>query len=164
MSKNREQIKTGLRAILSGGIKPEHSASNSSSENRIDNSSDIEDVVPEPVAASTVAVVEIAPPVEMVDPQPVAAPAEVPTRKPKKRAAPPPPVQKPQTTSAVRVGTLENPYVRKRDNLPTRKVGIVLPVALAERMQIHCVKSRTRPNEFVARAIEALLDELGAEE
>jgi hypothetical protein len=55
---------------------------------------------------------------------------------------------------------LDNPYVRKRDNLPTRKVGIVLPVALAERMQIHCVKARTRPNEFVARAIEALLDEL----
>jgi hypothetical protein len=57
---------------------------------------------------------------------------------------------------------LENPYVRKRDNLPTRKVGIVLPVALAERMQIHCVKALTRPNEFVARAIEALLDELQA--
>jgi hypothetical protein len=160
MSKNRQQLKTGLRAILGGGIREESAAS------------DVEDppalkaepLVPEPPRETLVVIVK--PPdaaEEQQEDMPAAATAEEPARKQRKKMAPPPPPEpKPKMAPAIRVGTLDNPYVRKRDNMPTRKVGIVLPVALAERMQIHCVKARTRPNEFVARAIEALLDELQA--
>jgi len=176
MNKNREQLKTGLRAILSGGMREEPAEAESA-----------EFVAePEPAALEpkpsriVVASPPIAEPKETlavngksshVDaelphevPAVVAVPEEPARQQRKKPAPPPPPPPEPKTSMvlAVRVGTLENPYVRKRDNLATRKVGIVLPVALAERMQIHCVKARTRPNEFVARAIEALLDELQA--
>jgi hypothetical protein len=178
MSKNRQQLKTGLRAILGGGLREEPVAP----ENRESEYTPAASVI-EPEL--TGAVVDSLPLVEeketpavhlrvadvdevWVDESPVVAvPVEEPARKPRKKPtaplpSPQPLESKPNMASLVRVGTLENPYVRKRDNLPTRKVGIVLPVALAERMQIHCVKARTRPNEFVARAIEALLDELQA--
>lgn len=178
MSKNRQQLKTGLRAILGGGLREEPATAEIP---------EIEAPASEPEPARTVVIsseplvaVETAP-VESREPavthaksanddEPqeearlvAAAAPDEPARKPRKKPAPPPPPEpKSKMAPSVRVGTLENPYVRKRDNLPTRKVGIVLPVALAERMQIHCVKARTRPNEFVARAIEALLDELQA--
>jgi hypothetical protein len=161
MSKNRQQLKTGLRAILGGGIREESAASDVE-----DPAPKAEPLVPEPPKETLVVIVK--PPPDTADEQhedmPAAAAAhEEPARKQRKKMAPPPPPEpKPKMAPAVRVGTLDNPYVRKRDNMPTRKVGIVLPVALAERMQIHCVKARTRPNEFVARAIEALLDDLQA--
>lgn len=165
MSKNRQQLKTGLRAILGGGIREEPTAPEM--EETVHRA---EPLIPKPEPDKTLVVVVQpqapikAPRDESFEEAPAAADvAEEPARKPRKKPAPPPPPEpKPKMTAAARVGTLDNPYVRKRDNLPTRKVGIVLPVALAERMQIHCVKARTRPNEFVARAIEALLDELQA--
>ena len=177
MSKNRQQLKTGLRAILGGGLREEPAPES-------EHTPQVEAFEPEPVR-TLLAIVET-PPAELketrvlivkppdIDEEPadeaqafIVAPEEPARKQRKKPAAPPPmptmPIEaKPNMALSVRVGTLENPYVRKRDNLPTRKVGIVLPVALAERMQIHCVKARTRPNEFVARAIEALLDELQA--
>jgi hypothetical protein len=178
MSKNRQQLKTGLRAILGGGIREEPVVHDSSESENTPEAPDLELQPPKTVFVSLLSMdqKEALPAHtrfdevddELVDESPVvAAVPEEPVRKQRKKgAAPPPPIPvpevKPQMASNVRVGTLENPYVRKRDNLPTRKVGIVLPVALAERMQIHCVKARTRPNEFVARAIEALLDELQA--
>lgn len=179
MSKNRQQLKTGLRAILGGGLREEPAASEMAEpEAAPAPASEPEPMKPvvtvaEPLIAETSpaapkeAVVLIVKPASDDEPQEetraLAAASEEPARKQRKKPAPPPPPEpKAKMAPAVRVGTLENPYVRKRDNLPTRKVGIVLPVALAERMQIHCVKARTRPNEFVARAIEALLDELQA--
>ena len=178
MSKNRQQLKTGLRAILGGGLREEPTAPATTEPEATPAS------VPEPIE-TTVFISEPAVSVKTSPPEPqesvvfivkpasddepqdelrAAAAPDEPARKQRKKPAPPPPPPEPKSkmAPAVRVGTLENPYVRKRDNLPTRKVGIVLPVALAERMQIHCVKARTRPNEFVARAIEALLDELQA--
>jgi hypothetical protein len=173
MSKNRQQLKTGLRAILGGGLRGELAAPETSeSENTPEVSAfEREPAIaavdsPLPVEAKETRAVNTGPAQveeELAEEPPamVAAPEE-PVRKQRKKPPPSPPEAKPQMALSVRVGTLENPYVRKRDNLPTRKVGIVLPVALAERMQIHCVRARTRPNEFVARAIEALLDELQA--
>jgi len=180
MSKNRQQLKTGLRAILGGGLREEPAAPEATELE----ATPAPDSVPEPIETTVVISPEPVVPAEIAPPEPkehvvlfvkpasydepqeearVAPAPEEPARKQRKKFAPPPPPDpKPKMAPAVRVGTLENPYVRKRDNLPTRKVGIVLPVALAERMQIHCVKARTRPNEFVARAIEALLDELQA--
>lgn len=176
MSKNRQQLKTGLRAILGGGLREEPAPDSPESER----TPEVAAFEPEPVR-TLLAIVETPPAEpketrvlivktpdvedELVDESVVVVVPEEPARKQRKKPAAPPPVPiepKPKMALSVRVGTLENPYVRKRDNLPTRKVGIVLPVALAERMQIHCVKARTRPNEFVARAIEALLDELQA--
>ncbi len=175
MSKNREQLKTGLRAILGGGLREEPAPESPESER----TPEVAAFEPQPVR-TLLAIVE-APPAEpketrvlfvkspnvneeLADEAPaIVATPEEPARKQRKKSPPPPlPEVKPKMVLSVRVGTLDNPYIRKRDNLPTRKVGIVLPVALAERMQIHCVKARTRPNEFVARAIEALLDELQA--
>ncbi len=177
MSKNRQQLKTGLRAILGGGLREEPAPrENPESEKAPDivifesePTTTLRGIV-DPPQQDTHIVIMSPPDVdeEVADESPViATPLEEPARKPRKKTpaplpAPLPPEAKPKMAMSVRVGTLENPYVRKRDNLPTRKVGIVLPVALAERMQIHCVKARTRPNEFVARAIEALLDELQA--
>jgi hypothetical protein len=172
MSKNRQQLKTGLRAILGGGLREEPAAVEEM-EPAAPASEPAPAIVPAPVPAVVPAPVEIvATPAlsevmaavqETQDEGTSAAVVEERARKQRKRPAPAPVVEsKPKMAPALRVGTLENPYVRKRDNLPTRKVGIVLPVALAERMQIHCVKARTRPNEFVARAIEELLDELQA--
>lgn len=181
MSKNRQQLKTGLRAILGGGLRdepadqelaePEHQAARSTHEEPPHaEGAAVEHVViihppPAPPEPKETTVVYIRPAGDDAHEDARAAPSapEEPARKQRKKSVPvPPPENKAKASSAVRVGTLENPYVRKRDNLPTRKVGIVLPVALAERMQIHCVKARTRPNEFVARAIEALLDDLQA--
>lgn len=179
MNKNRQQLKTGLRAILGGGLREETAPS------EVAETSDAPASEPEPTATVIVsppeALVQITPPaaqareaaamrakpnaneVQYEQTRVVVVVPEDPVRKSRKKPlAPPPPEPKVTMAPSVRVGTLENPYVRKRDNLPTRKVGIVLPVALAERMQIHCVKARIRPNEFVARAIEALLDELQA--
>jgi hypothetical protein len=185
MSKNRQQLKTGLRAILGGGLREEPAAPENPESEKTPDTVAFE---PEPTR-TLIAIVEpppqdtrvliVSPPdveEEEADEAPaIVAPPEEPARKSRKKPPAPsppplppplpppaPPEAKPNMALSVRVGTLENPYVRKRDNLPTRKVGIVLPVALAERMQIHCVKARTRPNEFVARAIEALLDELQA--
>jgi hypothetical protein len=172
MNKNRQQLKTGLRAILGGGLREELAASEASETTVVVvkvPESEREPAKTIAISAEPLVVVEAAvknkdAPEENApeEPRAVVLFEETARKSRKKPAAPPPPEPRPNTSSAVRVGTLENPYVRKRDNLPTRKVGIVLPVALAERMQIHCVKARTRPNEFVARAIEALLDELQA--
>lgn len=176
MSKNRQQLKTGLRAILGGGLREEPPAHDTEETPHAEEQSAPESEPTRIVIASVESSVplqkEYIAAIHRPTEEAVAqydAPAMVvlqdePARKPRKKPAAPPPPPEPQVKMApsVRVGTLENPYVRKRDNLPTRKVGIVLPVALAERMQIHCVKARTRPNEFVARAIEALLDELQA--
>lgn len=179
MNKNRQQLKTGLRAILGGGLREEPAPSDNV-ESEAAPASEPEPINPVIAPVETRVILEKPapePPEHIVvlvktpgeDPpeedRPTAASHEEPARKQRKKPAPPPPARPeptPKMAPSVRVGTLENPYVRKRDNLPTRKVGIVLPVALAERMQIHCVKARTRPNEFVARAIEALLDELQA--
>ncbi len=172
MSKNRQQLKTGLRAILGGGLREEPAPVEALGEalgEALEPAPPPSEpmpavvVVPEPVeVVATPALSEVMAAVqETQDEGTSAAVVEERARKQRKRPAPAPVVEpKPKMAPALRVGTLENPYVRKRDNLPTRKVGIVLPVALAERMQIHCVKARTRPNEFVARAIEELLDEL----
>lgn len=179
MSKNRQQLKTGLRAILGGGLREETAASDTAessdapaSEPELARSiivSPLESVVqiePPRAAAREAADVHVKPTTNEAQYDEtrviVVVPEDQLRKSRKKPAAPPPPEPKAKIALSVRVGTLENPYVRKRDNLPTRKVGIVLPVALAERMQIHCVKARTRPNEFVARAIEALLDDLQA--
>ncbi len=189
MNKNRQQLKTGLRAILGGGLREEPAAPEAAETVASASSAPAPDAPasePEPMRAVVISAEPLvrfeAPVVEAQEAPEVQAKAAEPElryeearvivvpvaqeefgRKARKKpAAPPPPEPKVKMVPSVRVGTLENPYVRKRDNLPTRKVGIVLPVALAERMQIHCVKARTRPNEFVARAIEALLDELQA--
>ncbi len=175
MSKSRQQLKTGLRAILGGGLRDEPQVHDEPETPGVEEASapDIEPTrivvasveTPAPESKEYRATVH-RPTAEAVaqDDAPVLVVLQdEPARKLRKKpVTPPPPEPKVKMVPAVRVGTLENPYVRKRDNLPTRKVGIVLPVALAERMQIHCVKARTRPNEFVARAIEALLDELQA--
>lgn len=169
MSKNRQQLKTGLRAILGGGLRDEFAASEATDAHEPEPESEPESA--RPVNPPTEKVIIVKTPVEPderpEEPEPenvrVVLVTEEPPRKSRKKPVPPPPPEpKVKMAPAVRVGTLDNPYVRKRDNTATRKVGIVLPVALAERMQIHCVKARTRPNEFVARAIEALLDELQA--
>ena len=175
MSKNRQQLKTGLRAILGGGVREEPAPESERTPEVAAFESEptrtllaiVERPPVEPQETRVIIVKTPAVDEESVDEAPpviVATPEEPARKQRKKPAAPPPtpPEAKPKMALSVRVGTLENPYVRKRDNLPTRKVGIVLPVALAERMQIHCVKARTRPNEFVARAIEELLDELQA--
>jgi len=168
MSKNRQQLKTGLRAILGGNLREETAAPEpvETAEPEVEpESAKAQDVTVDPViiVKQSVAEEKNAPDDDVMEEVRVVVVSDEPTRKSRKKPlAPPPPEPKVKMAPAVRVGTLDNPYVRKRDNLPTRKVGIVLPVALAERMQIHCVKARTRPNEFVARAIEALLDELQA--
>lgn len=170
MSKNRQQLKTGLRAILGGGLREELAASEPVETSEPEPESEPESVKPVTTPIERVIIVkpaaveaqEAPEEVEVENVHVVLVPEEPARKARKKPVAPPPPEPKVKMAPAVRVGTLDNPYVRKRDNTATRKVGIVLPVALAERMQIHCVKARTRPNEFVARAIEALLDELQA--
>ncbi len=176
MSKNRQQLKTGLRAILGGGLREEPPAHDTEETPHVEEQSapdsepariviaSVESTVPQQKEYVAVIHRPTEEAVAQYDAPTTAVLQDEPARKPRKKLAAPPPPPEPKVKMApsVRVGTLENPYVRKRDNLPTRKVGIVLPVALAERMQIHCVKARTRPNEFVARAIEALLDELQA--
>jgi hypothetical protein len=63
-----------------------------------------------------------------------------------------------EASAARRLGTLEQPYLRQRDNQPTRKVGVVLRTDVAEQLQIFCVRTRQRPNVFIERAILAALD------
>lgn len=169
MSKNRQQLKTGLRAILGGGLREELAAPEAADVHEPEPESEPEVARPAPVPTDRVIIVKTSaePDERPEEPQSenvhvVLVNDDPPRKSRKKPVLPPPPEPKVKMAPAVRVGTLDNPYVRKRDNTATRKVGIVLPVALAERMQIHCVKARTRPNEFVARAIEALLDELEA--
>jgi hypothetical protein len=63
-----------------------------------------------------------------------------------------------EASAARRLGTLEQPYLRQRDNQPTRKVGVVLRTDVAEQLQIFCVRTRQRPNVFIERAIVAALE------
>lgn len=161
MSSNRQQLATGLKAILggaSGAARPP-----------LPPVVEIADAaVTAPEASGTATAPGERPsvtapgaafePASMIA-EPAAAPATaVRQSKPKRKVEPA--VFAPSNDK--RVGTLDRPYVRQRDNQATRKVGVVLPVDLAERLQIHCIKNRARPNSFIEQAIAMALDEVGA--
>lgn len=87
-------------------------------------------------------------------------------RPPLPSAQPTRPVPRQSTNAALiehqrlqsRVGTIEQPYLRQRDNQPTRKLGVVLSVEVTEALQIHCVQTRQRTNVFIEQAIVAALE------
>lgn len=62
-----------------------------------------------------------------------------------------------QATNAKHMGTIETPYVRQRDNTPTRKVSVILPIDLARELQIFCVQTGQRTNTFHEEALRAAL-------
>lgn len=62
-----------------------------------------------------------------------------------------------QAANAKHMGTIEAPYVRQRDNTPTRKVSVILPVDLARELQIFCVQTGQRTNTFHEEALRAAL-------
>jgi hypothetical protein len=115
----------------------------------------LDDPAPAPVALVTV------PPPEPEDPaaadmetQPANSPIEVaqpaePKRREKKQVQ--------HATIAKHMGTIETPYVRQRDNTPTRKVSVILPVDLARELQIFCVQTGQRTNTFHEEALRAAL-------
>jgi hypothetical protein len=163
-SNNRQQLATGLKALLGGAA--------GASASRVELPSPVADAAPElhPVPevadeASLAPMPELkAVPEARAD---VAVEVDPSSRKPKRRAEPVPapkaepgPEAIPAMNTTSRVGTLERPYLRQRDNQPTRKVGVVLPVDLSDRLQIHCVKARIRPNAFIERAILDALERL----
>lgn len=59
--------------------------------------------------------------------------------------------------AAKHMGTIEAPYVRQRDNTPTRKVSVILPVDLARELQIFCVQTGQRTNTFHEEALRTAL-------
>jgi hypothetical protein len=185
-SKNRSQIKTGLRAILSAPQTTDGAAPSLPPENH-------EPASPtEPVTALhevRVSPTHAEPAHEArayelsdepsADPSehssvsviaPASEPATTSTREESDSipSATPRPLRKPPArqkevplmgSPASRVGTLEQPYLRQRDNRPTRKLGVVLPVDLTDRLQIQCVRTRQRPNAFIEAAVAAALEE-----
>jgi hypothetical protein len=62
-----------------------------------------------------------------------------------------------QATLAKHMGTIETPYVRQRDNTPTRKVSVILPIDLARELQIFCVQTGQRTNTFHEEALRTAL-------
>ena len=65
--------------------------------------------------------------------------------------------KKSQASNAKHMGTIETPYVRQRDGMPTRKVSVILPVDLARELQIFCVTTGRRTNTFHEEALRAAL-------
>jgi hypothetical protein len=96
----------------------------------------------DPVASDDMELQPAIPPIE------VTQPAE-PKRREKKQAQ--------QAAIAKHMGTIETPYVRQRDNTPTRKVSVILPVDLARELQIFCVQAGQRTNTFHEEALRAAL-------
>ena len=164
MSSNRQQLATGLKAILggaSGAARPPLPPVVETAVAAVaapEASETATAAGPEIERASVTAPSAAFEPVSMIA-EPAAATAHaVRQSKPKRKVEPA--VFAPSNDK--RVGTLDRPYVRQRDNQATRKVGVVLPVDLAERLQIHCIKNRARPNSFIEQAIAMALDEVGA--
>lgn len=62
---------------------------------------------------------------------------------------------------AKNIGTVQVPYVRLRDNVPTRKVGVVLPIDLIRRVKVFSAESGVSTTEFFEHAIEAELARRG---
>lgn len=170
MSNTRKQLATGLKAILGGAgagmsdepvvpAPPVAAVEAPAAEQQAPVLSAVEPLAElsapeqEPEAEMPAAPVVSTPAVTAAPlPQVVAQPAPK-ASKARRKAEP----ELPAASGSTRVGTLERPYMRQRDQQETRKVGVVLPVDLAERMQIHCVKMRIRPNAFMEQAIlEAL--------
>jgi hypothetical protein len=87
----------------------------------------------------------------MVEEFPAALPAELKRRGKKSRE------QAQQVANAKHMGTIETPYVRQRDNTPTRKVSVILPVDLALELQLFCVRTGQRTNTFHEEALRAAL-------
>jgi hypothetical protein len=158
VSSNRQQLATGLKAILGGATGATRPPSVSSVVQTVEASV----AAPEELTAAAGAPGgELEPVLTMTEPAAApstSAPALVRQSKPRRK----PEVAISLASSDKRVGTLDRPYVRQRDNQATRKVGVVLPVDLAERLQIHCIKNRARPNSFIEQAIAMALDEVGA--
>ncbi len=136
MSSNRQQLATGLKAILGGA---------NARETQHLPAPHPEILTPEPEAVLSANADSIAPLKQSED-------ADKAVRKPKTKST------VLTQNAGSRVGTLERPYMRQRDNQPTRKVGVVLPVELADELQIHCVKARLRPNAFIEQAIATALN------
>lgn len=53
------------------------------------------------------------------------------------------------------MGTVETPYVRQRDNKPTRKMGFILPVELADEISIHAARTHTTASAFIEKLVRA---------
>ncbi len=143
MSSNRQQITTGLKAILGAGqqhLRAAPTPPDPAEELDVASTMQLETSASVPVAEALVS-----------PPEPV-------VETPVMRETMSPPELLPPLVTSSRVGTLERPYVRQRDNQATRKVGVVLPVNLADELQIHCVKARMRPNSFIERAIQDALE------
>lgn len=154
MTSNRQQLATGLKAILGGATAAARPAAPPAAQPTETFVAPSLDHAAEDPAAGEVELETVATSAEpAVAPLPAVRPSK-PRRKVEAVVMVP--------SSDKRVGTLERPYVRQRDNQPTRKVGVVLPVDLAERLQIHCVKTRSRTNSFIEQAIAMALDEAGA--
>ena len=63
---------------------------------------------------------------------------------------------------AKNIGTVQVPYVRLIDNVPTRKVGVVLQIDLIRRVKVFSAESGVSTTEFFEHAIEAELARRGA--
>ena len=87
------------------------------------------------------------------EPHSVSLSAMVPSAEPKRRGK----KELAQLTPAKHMGTIEMPYVRQRDNTPTRKVSAILPVDLARELQVHCVLTGQRTNTFIEEALRVAL-------
>jgi len=83
----------------------------------------------------------------------VTAPGQLTARQRRKKSA----AQSQQLVNAKHMGTLETPYVRQRDGMPTRKVSVVLTVELARQIQIHCAHTGQRSNDFIEESMRAAL-------
>lgn len=95
---------------------------------------------------------------ESPPPPPEDRPKSIRSSQPKREVTKKPPPAQAAAKRTQWYGTIENEYVRKRDDTPTRKRGFVLPIDLITEIEAFCLYPKRSANVVAEEAFRMYLD------